>query len=520
MLDANLGAGAGRQDSDLGRAIGRCQSLQLLRRSNLMQMPHRIFEIDEILRVVAWQTRLVSKATAVSLACCCKAFEEPALNPLWVYQSLNKLLPLLSSILTNASEPTARPTKGGWKRFRRYTSWIRTLIVDLMWGMPIPQELSLLLDLIASPSSDGLTQQTTTTMFPNLHELEWYGEPSFLTYLPSFVPPVLTILHVYIVSRREVEYLPEEYAPLALVINSTISPSNLRSLRLETGPEADRSPELRQSIADLVLRCGPALEEFEVEFELPESAVLHLMSLPNLSVWNAVQPAPTALLSSQHRPPVSLAKMRYLNLRTATPRGWLSFISDLVGGKSYPPPAPRASALIFGNLTHFMMDSPKGQECPFSCTFPLTDLDISLLADTLPRLERISLGIPCVFNTCKTTFRSLHTLSTRCPQLRHLGIHVNMATLVQDIETISREGGQQTESQGPRLGPKFGRRSCKLGLQFAQYLPLEANVGVDDLEVVVRGFFDISAVIEAVIVVDLNSKLWAKVSERIKVIGV
>ena len=43
-------------------------------------MPHRIFEIDEILTVIIWYTRVTSEATTVSLACCCKTFEEPALS--------------------------------------------------------------------------------------------------------------------------------------------------------------------------------------------------------------------------------------------------------------------------------------------------------------------------------------------------------------------------------------------------------------------------------------------------------
>ena len=515
MLNMTEGAVESWGRNTAGTAIGRRQRLRPgCDASN--PMPHRIFEIDEILRVIVWYTGHISDATTVSLACCCKAFEEPALSPLWFRKSLNELLPLLPSILTDAQKPGARPTEGDWKRFRRYASWTRAFSVELT--PRTTQELIVLLNLITSSSSDGSTQETTATMFPNLRNLLWYGEPSSLTYLPSFVFPALADLGVYITTRWELEYLPEEYSPLAFTINSVISPSSLRSLCLHTPREAGPNLELRQGITDLVLRCGSALKEFDVQFELPESVILHLMSLPNLTVWKAAQPAPTALLSSPRRPSISLTKMRYLVLRTTTQRSWLSFISALVGKKSYPSPALHTPNVTFSNLTYFSMGSPKGEECPFSCTFLLTDPDISLLAAALPRLEWISLGIPCTFDTCQTTFRSLHTLSTRCSQLRHLCIHVNMATLVQDIRSISQEGDERTENQGPRPDLKLESRSCTLDLRFAQNLPLEGKVSVDELEMVVRGLFSISVVVGGVVVLDSNSGLWARVSEGIEAI--
>ena len=159
-----------------------------------------------------------------------------------------------------------------------------------------------------------------------------------------------------------------------------------------------------------------------------------------------------------------------------------------------------------------MEPAPKGRRCTPSCTFILTDSDISLLADALPCLEQTFPGIPCSFNTCQTTFRSLHTLSTRCPQLHHLSIHINTTTLVQDIKSISQEDDQSTESRGPRRRP--------LDFDFSQYLPIEDTVDVDDLEVVSRGLFDISVVINDGSILDqgLNSQLWVKVSKRIEAI--
>ena len=483
-------------------------------------MPHRIFEIDEILRDIVWHTRDTSEVATVSLACCCKAFEEPTLSLLWVDKSFHDLLPLLPSILTPTAEPAARPTEEEWRRLRRYAFWIRVLFVDVRpASVGLTGQESTLINLITLSSTDGSTQQAT--MFPNLRDLTWVGEPSSLIHLPSFVSPILTDLLVRIVARWRTEYFPGEYAPLELVINSTISPSNLRSLSIYTPREAKPSPELKRSVADLVLQCGSALMGFEVEFELPESVVLHLMSLPNLKRWEAAQLAPMELLSSPLRPALSFARMEYLSLRTATPHGWLSFINTLVGDKSHLPLVLHTPAFSFGNLASFNMNMPNGQGCISSCTFLLTDSDISLLADALPRLESVRFGQPCRFNTCKTTFRSLHTLSTRCPLLKYLCTHINTTTLIQDIRSVFEEDSEWTGSQEAGLGPSVGRRNCPLEFRNAQYLPLEENVDIGDLEMVAKGLFDISVTLSIIgDIWDLNSKLWAKVSECIKALHV
>jgi len=59
-------------------------------------MPHRALGIDEILREVAAWVVNTHPPTAVSLACCAKLFEEPALRALWETQ---KELPTLLKTL-------------------------------------------------------------------------------------------------------------------------------------------------------------------------------------------------------------------------------------------------------------------------------------------------------------------------------------------------------------------------------------------------------------------------------------
>ena len=58
-------------------------------------MPHLIFQIDEILRPIAEHIGHASRPTAVEFARCCRAFEEPALRPLWENTTLGNLMYVL-----------------------------------------------------------------------------------------------------------------------------------------------------------------------------------------------------------------------------------------------------------------------------------------------------------------------------------------------------------------------------------------------------------------------------------------
>ena len=57
---------------------------------------HPCLNVDEILRLIAGELAASGgKGSVVSLACCCKGFEDPMLEVLWATQ--DQLLPLLKS---------------------------------------------------------------------------------------------------------------------------------------------------------------------------------------------------------------------------------------------------------------------------------------------------------------------------------------------------------------------------------------------------------------------------------------
>ena len=57
---------------------------------------HLCLNVDEILRIIARELVESKKATALSLACCCKSLEDPMLEALWETQ--DELPPLLESL--------------------------------------------------------------------------------------------------------------------------------------------------------------------------------------------------------------------------------------------------------------------------------------------------------------------------------------------------------------------------------------------------------------------------------------
>ena len=55
----------------------------------------RVFEIDEIFRIIATHVVDIDSPSAVALACCCKALEEPVLSLYWEDQPLDRLASVL-----------------------------------------------------------------------------------------------------------------------------------------------------------------------------------------------------------------------------------------------------------------------------------------------------------------------------------------------------------------------------------------------------------------------------------------
>lgn len=67
-------------------------------------MPHRIFEIEELARLISHHLVSTDCYSAVSLACTCRSLEEPALSSLWELQNSLSTLIRVSTLGTSPTE--------------------------------------------------------------------------------------------------------------------------------------------------------------------------------------------------------------------------------------------------------------------------------------------------------------------------------------------------------------------------------------------------------------------------------
>jgi len=253
---------------------------------------HRIFEIDEILRSIAERIGDFSPMSAVSFACCCKAFDEPALNPLWREIRLARLVRILPENITGFFDPdspsnTVRTrvstlafdadsqivqiprglprqlTQVDWERLSRYASWVRKLLV-----YPGPNVRVLLAVLLEAPAE---------TIFPNLRYLQWRLPSTALAVLRLLIGPHLELFSVRL--ERSAKGDPEKQSNLAKAIARL--PSSLTDFDLNRSfPRM--STGLHRAISATVLRLGSSLSYLAIDLELSEPAIHHILRLPRL----------------------------------------------------------------------------------------------------------------------------------------------------------------------------------------------------------------------------------------------
>jgi hypothetical protein len=215
---------------------------------------------------------------------------------------------------------------------------------------------------------------------------------------------------------------------------------------------------------------------------LSEQAVLHVIQLPhlhNLTLTHESPPNIADIISLQDT--TVLPSLQSLTLASPTSHAWLPLLNDLLW--RHPavtairgPGQPHAQfgihstleelyclcgeipkwtivkqALAFKNLTVLEV----GWLCPVdSCSFDLTDDNVTAITKALPRIQQLLLGRPCWLNTCQTTFRSLVSLSANCVELTDLVIHFNTVNLVEDVKLLleTEDLAVQKLRNGPRCG--------------------------------------------------------------------
>ena len=461
-------------------------------------MPHPIFEIDELVRLVIDELVKTSPKTAVSFALTCRSLEEPTLSSLWKQrESLDCLLRVLPSrtwvednygaFVSGCDFPVYRiryrspqtferdPSAEDWARLKRYASWMR----------------SLHLSCHEFHSSDTLSQLSSNSpgglLLPKLERLHWSFERLMhaIPFFRLFLSPHLQHVTLSTYMRRIPEHL---LVPLAQMIS--LLPTSLEYLSFVWVRGNDEL--LDDAVSSFVCRCGPSMRSFETCAPLSEAATNHLMQLPNLSHWFTVQGPPRVIPTSifPSLESVHLYKpeaLPWLHLLSTHERGTLqdgsipatsyTNIREMLRSLECPRTILNSTLLSsivkFRNLVKLVIHN---DVCPKTgdCTFRLTDDNMENLATTLPRLKNLRLGHPCLSNSCDVTVASLLSISVNCPDLTVLETHFSTQTIVSDMQDLL-DGGAGCD-----------RIKCKVRSLVVGWLPL--RVSGKDTETVAMGF--------------------------------
>lgn len=373
------------------------------------------------------------------------------------------------------------PTQEEQVRLLRYAFWIKwtTGIVTRRFG-PFFEVLRL-----SSP---------TRTPFPNLRGLSWSICPSLLHFLHLFISPRVTTFLVKAYS--DTSFDPNTTERERLVATVTALPTSLREFTLCVNAAGLGSDELKKGLLNTIRRCGRTLTHLEIDTELSEITIHHVMQLPNLRTWRVHRSSLPAKPIRPLETSTYLPALRSLALSATNTCEWVAFLASSyttadsvcstltklnLRGRHAVDPTLITQICAFRNLTHLDV----GLSCPEDgCAFALADDDLSRLSLALPQLEWLMLGHQCDRNTCMATFRSLLFLSARCPRLAFLSVHFNTVQIAQDIESLFKSGDP---------GVKELRDSptrCQIGILPVSQTPLFLG-GSEELDVVKRGFLNV-----------------------------
>jgi len=368
------------------------------------------------------------------------------------------------------------PSAGDWTRLRRYASWMRGLNLG-------PDG-----DIRASTFSRLSSNSPGGMLCPKLEWLHWdvRGTPNALTSFRLFLSPHLNRVNF---NDTAIHDIPR--AQLACIVQIISSlPTSLEDLTITCGREEDET--LKDAISTFVCRCGPSLRRSYSKIPLSEVAIHHIMQLPNLRSWIAVQGPPQNFQLSVFP---SLEVLYFLKQATLP---WLHLLASHEANipQNYSTPVTSHAKigetlrhlnclggttlnstfvsliLKFRNLVRLHVTTFCGGDG--SCNFHLTDDIVENLAAALPYLEGLQLGQPCSSNACNTTVASLLSISTHCLGLTLLETHFNTLTIVGDMQRLLDGGSWRDKG-------KCGLRKLVVG-----FLPVE--VGKEDTETVVEGF--------------------------------
>ncbi|KAF9647206.1 hypothetical protein BDM02DRAFT_2746303 [Thelephora ganbajun] len=264
---------------------------------------HHVFELDEILRLIASDLIDTGDGGALSLACCCRSFSTPVLDTMWEegqsdFTTLLKTFPCSVWRVVNMTfRFTRQPSEEEWAQFSLYARRMRKLFI-------FPHET-----VFPSPVGFRLLSAhfSGSCMLPNLRELDWCNtraDTGIALIFPSLVSPFLENLHYEL---RDISH--------TRTVLSALTPA-YSSLQYIYFTRSD--PGLVQEFSTLLLKCNPnQLHFFSAGSPLSRTAFLHASQLPDLQYFDtpAIQADGLEPLGDASLPTAMFSSLQYLYMR-------------------------------------------------------------------------------------------------------------------------------------------------------------------------------------------------------------
>jgi hypothetical protein len=467
---------------------------------------HKVFSLDDIIRLIADKIPYGELKSAVALARCCKSISAPTLDSLWGEQTdlvtlfVYTLPPPTWKIVNNefVSSPfrhvvvclwftptqdfILEPSEEQWVRFSTYARRMRAITEPRAF---IPSQTAI--QFLRARFS-------TNHMLPLLRSLEWLYVSSAL--LQSCVP-LLISPHLAHIRLHFEDNSPERGLP---IMRTLIKASgSLESV--EITPEFDSS-EMQDAVSTLLLSCNPnLLRKFCVASPISEAALLHAAQLPELQEFSlrggtpglsyplpiTTFPSLRTMLISTGGLPTWLKVLRHIQskrlvdlsvdfdsgdhgslltisthlqhagihgtltvLRLCLVEGWI------LNGASITP------LLVLGELTSLAIFTRCGREL---CIFSLSDKDIERLVKAMPKLEDLSLGTPCPAQMRDDlTVKSLLAIAKYSKALKLLSMHINCESIVTSASEREFPGLFDFDTKAPSEAISSDYDGCPLRL--------------------------------------------------------
>ena len=446
-----------------------CHLIHASRIHGQMYLPdsmHSCLNVDEIVRLVAHELAAPGgNAYLVALACCCKSFEDPALDALWAKQK--RLLPLLQSFPGDVwneggctvSVPTAYlfsflflndfvqksfkrlPTTTEWGRFRKYARRIRKLNESGIF----PALSSEVFSVLQSHTIDD-------PFLPNLNAL------SLSNIVGSFIPFISLFLSPRITSIR-LTFAGSNYSKATIAAMVASLPTlNLRAIIIHLLP---RNPMITAAVSQMLLATNRnILQQFHVDSPLTKEASDMIYRLPNLRNLSVIIEGESSL------PSASLPNLTNLTIEYDNEGGLPQLFHGATFGKlesvtffhrskqigNFLQAFERAalSSSVQNMLSKFCLSTSCSWNPNYSSLLPFTQLEhlaiefscdggcssrvdddiVISLSRTMPKLQALKLGDePCGEPMTGVTVKGLVALALHCPDLQHLCIHFQVASL-------------------------------------------------------------------------------------------